>query len=124
MPELVTAPDLAAEVIAKLNALVTPPVSSRVPSSRPATFGRVTQVPSPGFEDVALFHGRVVLEAWGATEPEAYAFAAQCDAIMRAATEWTVTTTGVGQLPPDPATGTPKYGFTADLWARPTVTTT
>lgn len=116
MTEIVVAPDLAAEVIVKLNAAVAPPISGRVPSTRPATFGRVTQVPSPGFQDLALFWGRVVVEAWAATDPVAYALAAQCDAILRAATEWHVTTTGVGQLPPDPATGTPKYGFTADLY--------
>jgi hypothetical protein len=124
MTELVKAPDLAAEVITYLNAAVTPPISSRVPNPRPDTFGRLTQVPSLGFQGEALFHGRVVFEAWALSEPAAFDLAADCDALLRAATDWEVVTDGVGQFPPDPLTGTPKFGFTADIYTSGDVTQT
>lgn len=95
------------------------PVSHRVPSPRPAEFVRVTQVPSAGFTGRALFVARVVVEVWAPTARRALEIARTGEAHLSAATFYAVCQ-GPGHYPPDPDTGTPKAGFTADIYVRGT----
>jgi hypothetical protein len=98
------------------------PLSYRVPSNRPAEFGRITPVPSEGFRGRALFAGRVVVEFWAGTQKRAYDLACDAESYLTAS-GLTVLSGGPGVYPEDPDTNTPKAGFTADVFARGTVLT-
>ena len=117
MPEQVKPPDVEALVIAYLNAEFAEPFSSEVPTSRPALFGRVVEVPFEGIRDVALYRALVSVECWGTSKPAAKDLALRVVASLHAATEFYVEAGSPGYLP-DPVSSSPRYVLTAEVFAR------
>lgn len=114
-------PDVEKAFIAYLNAALTPPVSSRVPNPRPASFVRV-QVIGGDTLAVVIDAPRLLVECWAADQGAAFALARQAWARMsetRAAWVGEVWVSSVNLSRPvnfpDPDTTSPRHQFTADL---------
>lgn len=63
MTELYAPPDVEGAAVTMLNAALTPPVSTRVPNPRPATFVRITRAGGQG-RNLAQSDARLLVECW------------------------------------------------------------
>lgn len=118
MAERVVAPDCF-DLVRDVLEPVGVPLSSRLPNPLPPEFGRITPVPSVGFTGRALFAGRVVVEFWAASQFRALELARLAESYLSAPQAGLYADcAGPGVYPPDPTTGRPKAGFTADVFAR------
>ena len=113
--------DVEAAFVSYLNGVLTPPVATRVPKERPASFVRV-QVVGGNVDNVAFEAPRLLVECWGGTQGEAVALARSAWAHIAASRGTFVGSAFVLSANvsrpvnfPDPDTSSPRYQFTADL---------
>jgi len=132
MPEVIVFPDVAAAVIAGLEAELaarsnTTPVRSRVPDPRPATFVRVRRIGGPR-RNLVVDDATVVVEAWAADEASGHDLAQLCRGIVHSFAGSTIADTtiyrvdeiaGPGLLP-DPVSEQTRWTFTLQISARGT----
>lgn len=114
-------PDVEKAFVTYLNAALTPPVSTRVPNPRPASFVRV-QVIGGEVPNVALDGPRLLVECWAANQSAAWSLARQAwSAVAETRAAWAgevwVSSVDLSRPVnlPDPDTASPRYQFTADL---------
>jgi hypothetical protein len=112
--EAIKFPDVEALLVVYLNGLLAEPVSTKVPSPRPATFVRIIR--TGGFTTgLVTDEALITFEAWAATEPAAQDLAQRVRAYLRAVDVvdgvqfyGPINPTGPVNLP-DPATQQARY---------------
>lgn len=123
MTEVVVGPDVVALVKAYLDPLVTPPIHSDVPSTRPARFYRVNAAGGPPVAGKVLFQPQIVLEAWSnGNKPQAATDLALACGYLEASPDFYAECDYPTYLP-DPISGTPRYIATVRLAVRGSVHT-
>lgn len=112
--------NVEAVLVKFLGAALGKPVATKVPTTRPAQFVRVTRA-GGARRNVAQSGSRVIVECWAASETDAWAL---CVAAYDALDDLDV---DPGELPfmsvdlsdpvnyPDTATGSPRYQFIATI---------
>lgn len=120
-----TLPDVESVVIEFLNNIVTPPVSSRVPSPRPTAFVRAWRT-GGGAVNRVLERAQITVQAWGGTAADTVAasvLAQQCRTALLNDHSGMPLVRGVEEVAglyfdPDPGTGIARYTFTVSLMVR------
>lgn len=118
-------PDVEAIVVAFLNGVVVPPVSTRVPNPRPAAFVRAWRTGGAATSRV-LERAQITVQAWGSNSADTVAASDLAQACRTALfNEYTgmPLVRGVEEIAglysdPDPATGIARYTFTVTLMVR------
>lgn len=123
----VEAPDIVGSVVAYLDAALTPPVSSKVPTTRPAEFVTVRRTGGPMATRVSD-QPQLTVECWAADDIRAYDLANEVRALLRAMADGTKRATntvvykyqefsGPAYLP-DPNSEQDRVTWTCSLHAR------
>ena len=123
----VEAPDILATVISYLNTNLTPPVASKVPNPRPATFVTVRRTGGPRATRVSDLP-QLTVECWAANDIAAYDLANEVRALLEAMADGTkrATNTVVYRYDefsgpaflPDPDSEQDRVTWTCSLHAR------
>ncbi len=103
--------------VAHLNAALTEPVSTRVPTPRPAAFVRITRTGGQR-RSVVLSDSNLLVECWGATDTTAWDLCRRTWSLVVATEHSAVSDVWVNRLQvtdpvnfPDSASGSPRYQF-------------
>jgi hypothetical protein len=105
-------------LVAYLNGLLAPAVSTRVPNPRPVSFVRVGRV---GGDQINMAQERavVLVECWAATAPAAWALAREAHGLLAGREPLEIPGAELSSRSlsspvnyPDPATTSPRYQFT------------
>lgn len=123
--EIIAFPDAEGVLVNFLNGVLDVPVSTRVPSPRPASFVRVVRV-GGSRRDLVTDGPLLVFEAWAATETAAADLARLARAYVgslpgqsvNGVWVYRVVEAGGTQSFPDPATDSPRYQFTVQIYTR------
>lgn len=114
--------------IAYLNAALPESVSSRVPSTRPAAFVKLTRT-GGAHRDLVLTDSRILVECWGSTDTLAWDLCSRTWALVHASDTADMGSIVVNRVEltdpvnfPDSATGSPRYQFIATATVALTVT--
>ena len=118
--EVIVPPDTEAVVIGYLNPLVTPPVSSSVPSPRPAAFVRVTASGGEGFVGKIVHRSDVTVEAWATRRVEAFQLINECCGRLEASEVFYAEANAPSWFP-DPASEMARYVAVVHLAVRGSV---
>lgn len=118
--EVILPPDTEALVIGYLNNILTPPVSSSVPSTRPPSFVRVTASGGTGFTGKIVHQSDVTVEAWATKRVDAFQLMLLCCGHLEAATPFYAEAAAPAWFP-DPDTGMPRYVAVVHLAVRGSV---
>jgi len=112
--EIIVFPDVEALLVMYLNEFLTEPMSTKVPSPRPATFGTIRRV-GGSTTGLVVDEALISYEAWAGTESEAQDLAQRMRAYLRAVDSFggfqfygPRNPTGPVNLP-DPASGRARY---------------
>ncbi len=120
MTEVVAGPNAPAVVIAYLSDVLAEPVHGSVPSTRPASFIRVSSAGGAGIENKGLFRALLTVEAWAETPLKASALALKASAHLEAA-EGFYAVCGAPVDFPDPRSAQARAIVTVDLAIRTVV---
>lgn len=114
--------DVEGDLVAYLNAALTPPVSTRVPANRPQSFVRVWRTGGPT-QGRVVDRAQVTVEAWGPSSTSALELAEQVRGLLLDAAK--VSTLGFQRVAveslyydPDPVSNQDRYTLTVFLTVR------
>lgn len=125
MSQVVVFPDVEAALVTYLGPLLSVPVVTRIPQSRPSSFVHLSRVGGTR-RDVATDAPMILAQCWASTEPEAGNLAQLARAHMHAlsgtsdAGLWIGRVVEVGgpQVYPDPMSQSPRVQFTSMMHTR------
>ena len=120
MTEVIVFPSVQATLVAALKAVLTVPVSTKVPAQRPASFVRLVRV-GGSRPNLVTDRSIVTFECWAADEPAAERLGALTSAHVYALAPDTVRRVKEAaglQSFPDPLSETPRYQFTLQIDTR------
>lgn len=120
MPETIVFPDVEAVLVSALSPLVSVPVSTRVPASRPDAFVLVRRV-GGARPNLVTDRATVTVECWSTSTVEACDLSRYARAYVHTLAPDTVRRVVELSGPadsPDPVSGTPRYQFTVQIDTR------
>ena len=113
--------DVEGLLVACLDPLLTPKVSTRIPNPRPAELVRVQRIGGTR-QNIVQERPLILIECWGASSVSAFALASQVWGLIDALDDTTAQDAWfhAAELSspvslPDPSTASPRYQFTASL---------
>lgn len=115
-------PDAESMLVAFLKTVVTVPVSTRVPQTRPASFVRVWRTGGAAVNRV-LDRPTITVQAWADSSVDAAELARKCREALLSKSTTMPLVRGVEEQTgpysdPDPETGIPRYSLTVRLSVR------